>query len=249
MSPSSPSAVTPLTPALAATLRTVSTATLTMVLLKRGVTNTWLEGVQQVAGEPGRHVGPAFTVRFVPARGDLATPESYAPAGAFRDAIEACPAGAVMVIDGRRSSVGGALGDILVARLAVKGVCAAVTDTPVRDIDEIRKVGLPVFASGVAAPPSIADLSYAGYGDLIGCGGVAVAPNDVIVADADGAVVIPGSMAEEVAAAGAEQERFERYVQLRVKSGSPVAGLYPPDETAVEDYGRWVEAGEPARWP
>lgn len=229
-------------------LRQISTATLTMVLIKRGIRRTWMRGPLPVFPDAPRVVGPAFTVRFVPAREDLATPESYAKAGSFRDAIEACPAGSIMVIDGCGTQEAATLGDILVARLKVNGVVAAVTDAPVRDIAEIRKVGLPVFSAGAAAPPSIAGLVYAGYGELIGCGGVAVAPGDMVVGDADGVVVVPSALIGEVAVAGTEQERYERFVQMRVLQGQPVVGLYPPNAEALATYQRWIAAGEPANW-
>jgi regulator of RNase E activity RraA len=230
---------------VAGRLRQVSTATLTMVLLKRGVRTSWLAGVKPLVAMPARVVGPAFTIRFVPGREDLSQPESYAKSPSFRDAIEAAPAGSVVVIDGRGNTLGATLGDILVARLAKKGVLAAITDAPVRDADEIRKIDLPVMCAGVAAPPSIVGLSFAGYDEIIGCGGVAVCPRDVMVCDNDGAVVIPASMAAEVAEAGVEQERFERFVQRRVDEGASVVGLYPPDERTLADYQKWLDAGEP----
>ena len=232
-----------LDPAVAAALRGVSTATLSMVLLKRGVRTSWLAGVAPLSALGERVVGPAFTIRFVPGREDLSGPESYASSPSFRDAIEAAPAGSVVVIDGRGNTLGATLGDILVARLERKGVLAAITDAPVRDADAIREIPLPVLCAGIAAPPSIVGLAFAGYDDMIGCGGVAVCPNDVMVCDNDGAVVIPAAMAAEVAEAGVEQERFERFVQQRVGEGAGVVGLYPPDEATLADYRRWCEAG------
>ena len=229
-------------------LKGISTATLTMVLLKRGLRRTWMRGPVPVFPDAPRVAGPAFTVRFVPGREDLATPESYAKKSSFRDAIEACPAGSIMVIDGCGATGAATLGDILIARLKIKGVLAAVTDAPVRDLTEIRKVSLPVFSAGVAAPPSITALVYAGYGELIGCGGVAVAPGDVIVGDADGVVVVPSALVAEVAEAGIEQERFERFVQMRVLQGHPVVGLYPPNADALAAYQRWLAAGAPPDW-
>jgi regulator of RNase E activity RraA len=231
---------------VASLLRQVSTATLTMVLLKRGVRTSWLRGPTPLVPMGERVVGPAFTIRFVPGREDLSQPESYAKSPSFRDAIEAAPAGSVVVIDGRGNTIGATLGDILVARLAIKGVLAAVTDAPVRDADEIRKIDLPVLCAGVAAPPSIVGLSFAGYDDIIGCGGVAVCPGDVMVCDNDGALVIPASMAAEVAEAGVEQERFERFVQRRIGEGASVLGLYPPNEKTLAEYRKWLDAGEPA---
>ena len=230
-------------PDVAERLRQVSTATLTMVLLKRGVRTSWLSGVKPLVAMSARVAGPAFTIRFVPGREDLSQPESYAKSPSFRDAIEAAPAGSVVVIDGRGNTLGATLGDILVARLAHKGVLAAVTDAPVRDADEIRKVPLPVLCAGVAAPPSIVGLAFAGYEEIIGCGGVAVCPGDVMICDNDGAVVVPAAMAAEVAEAGMEQERFERFVQQRVGEGASVVGLYPPNDETLADYERWIEAG------
>ncbi|NIM27685.1 MAG: ribonuclease activity regulator RraA [Gammaproteobacteria bacterium] len=226
-------------------LRQVSTATLTMVLLKRGVRTSWLRGVKPLVPLSARVAGPAFTIRFVPGREDLSQPESYAKSPSFRDAIEAAPRGSVVVIDGRGNTLGATLGDILVARLAKKGVLAAITDAPVRDADEIRGIDLPVLCAGVAAPPSIVGLAFAGYDEIIGCGGVAVCPGDVMVCDNDGAVVIPAALAAEVAEAGIEQERFERFVQRRIAEGAAVVGLYPPDEKTLEDYRKWLDDGEP----
>ena len=114
-----------------------------------------------------------------------------------------------------------------------------------RDADEIRKIDLPVLCAGVAAPPSIVGLAFAGYDDIIGCGGVAVCPRDVMVCDNDGAVVVPASLAVEVAEAGVEQERYERFVQRRIAAGAAVVGLYPPDDKSLEEYRHWIEAGEP----
>jgi regulator of RNase E activity RraA len=236
---------TSLDASVAEQLRQVSTATLTMVLLKRGVRTSWLRGVEPLTMMGGRIVGPAFTIRFVPGREDLSQPESYAKSPSFRDAIEAAPAGSVVVIDGRGNTLGATLGDILVARLAKRGVLAAVTDAPVRDADEIRRLTLPVLCAGVAPPPSIVGLSFAGYDEIIGCGGVAVCPGDVLVCDNDGVVVIPVAMAAEVAEDGVEQERFERFVQRRVAEGASVVGLYPPNEGTVQDYKRWCDDGEP----
>ena len=225
-------------------LRGVSTATLTMTLIKRGVRTSWLRGPVPLDPIAGRIVGPAFTIRFVPGREDLSGPESYARSPSFRDAIEAAPSGSVVVIDGCGNRAGATLGDILVARLARKGVVAAVTDAPVRDADETRAVGLPVLSAGVAAPPSIIGLAFAGFGEIIGCGGVAVRPGDVMVCDNDGAVVVPIELAADVAEAGTEQERFERFVQRRVKAGASVLGLYPPGDAALAAYEEWIAAGE-----
>lgn len=223
-------------------LTQISTATLSMQLLKRGLRNTAMIGPRPLDPALPRFAGPAFTLRFLPLREDLATPESYAQPGSLREAIESVPSGAVVVIDARGEQGAATLGDILAGRLKSLGAVAAVSDGPIRDVAEIRPLGLPIFCSGSVAPPSIARLTFADWQRAIGCGGVVVVPGDVVVGDEDGCVVIPRALASEVAGDAMEQERFERYVQHKVKHGAPVARLYPPDEATLADYRQWLAA-------
>ena len=224
--------------------KSVSTATVSMQLLKRGIRRSWMSGPVSIHAPghaaSGRIAGEAFTMRFLPLREDLGTLESYARDGSIRDAIEAVPADAVVVIDARGGAGCGTLGDILVGRLKVIGAAGVVSDGPVRDIAAVRDVGLPVYCCGAAAPPSIAGLVFAGWQEPIGCGGAAVLPGDIIVADQDGAVVVPRDLADGVAESGLEQERFEAFVQERVAAGAPVKGLYPPDDDTLKDYEAWL---------
>lgn len=229
-------------------LRSVSTATLTMQLIVRGVRRSWIAGTRPLFPDTPRIAGPAFTLRFIPMREDVATRESYARPGSLREAIEAAPAGAVATIEARGDTGCGTLGDILAERLRAVGCAGAVSDGAMRDIADMRAVGLPIFCNGVAAPPSITGLHFVDWELPIGCGGVAVFPGDVVVADEDGAVVVPRAMAAEVAADALEQDRFERFVQMRVAAGVPALGLYPPNEATQAAYARWREAGEPADW-
>jgi regulator of RNase E activity RraA len=210
----------------AATLRAVSTATLTTVLLKRGLRNVWMRGARPL-GDGARVVGRAFTLRFVPAREDLATPASWASPTSTRAAIEAMPAGCVAVVDAVGVTDAGIFGDILCARMAARGVAALVTDGAVRDLEGVLGTGLPVWCGGVAAPPSVAGLTFVGWQQPVGCGGVAVFPDDVIVADRDGAVVVPQALLAEVAAEAAEQERLEEWIMREVARGAALPGLYP----------------------
>ncbi len=229
-------------------LAEISTATLTMQLIKRGIRRSWIAGTRPLFAGTPRVAGEAYTLRFLPMREDISTRESYARAGSLREAIEAFPAGAVAVIDARGEQGCATLGDILAARLKARGCAGVVSDGPMRDVAELRDVGLPVFCSGVAAPPSIAGLHYIDCQLPVGCGGVAVFPGDVVVADEDGAVVVPRALAAEIAADAPEQERYERFAQMRVAQGEPVLGLYPPGEAAQAAYARWLAAGEPDDW-
>ena len=177
------------------TLQGVSTASITTILLKQGLRNVWLRGARPLRPGQARLVGPAFTLRFVPAREDLATPELWSSPTSSRAAIEAMPEGCIAVVDARGVTDAGIFGDILCARMRQRGVAALVTDGAVRDVAGVTGVGLPVWCGGVAASPSVAGLTFVGWQEPIGCGGVAVFPDDVIVADDDGAVVIPAGFA------------------------------------------------------
>jgi regulator of RNase E activity RraA len=223
----------PLDRELAATLSKVTTATLTTVLLKKGLRNVWLRGARPLRPDAPRIVGRAFTLRFVPAREDLATPASWSSPISTRAAIEAMPAGAVAVVDAMGVTDAGIFGDILCARMSKRGVAALVTDGVVRDLQGVLATGLPVWCRGAAAPPSVAGLTFVAWQQPIGCGGVAVFPNDVIVADADGAVLIPAALLDEVIAQSVEQERLEGWIMREVERGAALPGLYPPNAEAL----------------
>jgi regulator of RNase E activity RraA len=220
----------PLDPAQALALQAVTTATLTTVLLKHGLRNVWLRGALPLAPAQPRAIGRAFTLRFVPAREDLATPESWSSPVSTRAAIEAMPAGSIAVVDAMGVADAGIFGDILCARMRKREVAALVSDGVVRDAAGVLATGLPVWCRGVAAPPSVAGLTFVGWQQPIGCGGVAVVPNDVIVADGDGAVVIPQALLDAVIAAAVEQEQLEAWILRQVECGAALPGLYPPNE-------------------
>jgi regulator of RNase E activity RraA len=223
-------------PSLIAALRGVSTATITTILLKKGLRNVWMRGPRTIREGQPRLVGPAFTLRFIPAREDLATPEAWTSTRSTRAAIEEMPPGSIVVAGAMGVLDAGIFGDILCARMAKRGVSALITDGVVRDITGVRATGLPVWSQGAAAPPSVAGLIFCGWQEPIGCGGVAVFPGDLIVADDDGAVVIPAAYAAEVAAAGVEQEKLEEWIMAEVARGVPLPGLYPPDAATRARY-------------
>lgn len=222
----------------------VSTATLTTVLLKKGLRNVWLRGARPLAPGQPRLVGRAFTLRFVPAREDLATPASWGSPISTRAAIEDMPAGCIAVVGAMGVTDAGIFGDILCARMRKRGVAGLVTDGVVRDAAGVLGTGLPVWCQGTAAPPSVAGLTFVGWQEPIGCGGVAVFPNDVIVVDQDGAVLIPAGLLDEVVAAAVEQERLENWIMSRVEAGAALPGLYPPNAENQERYRCWTQGDQ-----
>ena len=224
-----PTEAQPLDPKAVEVLSGVSTATLTTVLLKKGLRNVWMRGTRPIKPGQPRLVGRAFTLRFVPAREDLATPESWSSPVSTRAAIEAMPGGCIAVVDAMGCTDAGIFGDILCARMAKKGVAALVTDGVVRDLAGVLGTGLPVWCSGAAAPPSVAGLTFVNWQEPIGCGGVAVFPNDVVVVDDDGAVLIPQVLLGAVVEAAAEQEALETWIMGEVEKGAALPGLYPPN--------------------
>src|SRR5207342_555828 len=228
-----------LTPEAIATLSRVSTATLTTVLLKKGLRNVWMRGTRPLRSGQPRLVGPAFTLRFVPAREDLATPASWSNPISTRAAIEAMPAGCIAVVDAMGVTDAGIFGDILCARMQKRGVAALVSDGVVRDLAGVLGTGLPVWCQGAAAPASVNGLTFVGWQEPVGCGGVAVMPNDVVVADGDGAVVIPAALLDEVLESALEQERLEGWIMREVEAGVPLPGLYPSNEATKARYEAW----------
>jgi regulator of RNase E activity RraA len=231
----------PIDAAVARALSGVTTATLTTVLLKKGLRNVWMRGSRALRAGQGRLVGRAFTLRFVPAREDLATPESWGAPISTRAAIEAMPEGCLVVVDAMGVADAGIFGDILCARMKKRGVAGLVTDGVVRDLVGVLATGLPIWCNGVAAPPSVAGLTFVGWQQPVGCGGVAVFPNDVVVADDDGAVLIPAALLDGVIAAAVEQERLEGWIMAQVEAGQALPGLYPPNEANKAAYQAWAD--------
>lgn len=226
------------------TLKGVTTATLTTILLKKGLRNVWMRGAFPLRPDQERVVGPAFTFRFVPAREDLATPASWASPISTRAAIEAMPEGAFAVIDAMGVSDAGVFGDILCARMVKRKAAGLVTDGVVRDLDGVLGSGLPVWCRGAAAPPSVAGLTFVGWEETVGCGGVCVIPGDTIVADRDGAVVIPAALLGEVLDEAVEQERMEGWIVSEVERGEKLPGLYPMNDETKARYAAWKDGKE-----
>lgn len=224
-----------LDPALHEAYENITTATITTILLKKGLRNVALRGPKP-ARSWSRLVGPAFTLRFVPAREDLATPASWASPTSTRAAIEEMPDGCIAVADAMRVRDAGIFGDILCARMHQRGVTALVTDGVLRDHEGVENSGLPVWCSGFAAPPSVAGLTFVGWQQPVACGGVAVFPDDLIVCDRDGAVVVPKDLIAEVAELGVEQERQEAWIMKEVQNGAELPGLYPMNEETRARY-------------
>lgn len=223
-------------------LEGVSTATLTTQMMKRGFRNVFLQGVHRLTTAHGRSmVGPAFTLRYIPAREDLDH------LGVFQDydhpqrkAIETAPEGSVMMIDCRGDASAASAGSILVTRLMLRGAAGLVTDGGLRDSPEIAEFDMPTYHQRPSAPTNL--LRHHAVAELnqpIGCGGVPVYPGDIVVGDREGVVVLPAHLAEEVAHDAAAQELQEEFIIGEVRSGKPLRGVYPPNEETRARFEEW----------
>jgi regulator of RNase E activity RraA len=168
-------------------------------------------------------------LRFVPAREDLATPESWSSPKSTRATIESMPEGCIAVVDVTGATDAGIFGDILSARMVKRGVAGLITDGVVRDLAGVLDTGLPVWCQGAAARPSVAGLTFVNWQEPIACGGIAVFPSDFVVADDDGAVLIPAELVDAVVELAPEQERLEGWIMQEILAGASLPGLYPPN--------------------
>lgn len=225
-------------------LRAVSTATLCTALFKRGLRNQFIQDVRPLNPGLPNMVGPAYTLRYIPAREDLN------PITVFNDrahpqrrAVEECPPGAVFVVDSRKDARAASAGSILVTRLMVRGAAGIVTDGGYRDSPEIAKLDFPAYHCRPSAPTNISLHQALDINVPIGCGDVAVFPGDVVVGDAEGVVVIPAHLADEIAAEATEMTVFEDFVTEQVQAGRSILGLYPPtEERSGADFAAWRQA-------
>jgi regulator of RNase E activity RraA len=230
---------TPVSPETLERLGRVATATLSTQLFKLGFRSTHLTGLRALS--PGlRMVGEALTLRFVPAREDLATFEQITkPEYPQRAAIEAAGPGQVLVVEGRGVDGAAIGGDIYMNRLKVRGAAGCVVDGCVRDFASIQALGFPVYARGPASPPHPARHLAVDWNVPIGCCEVLVMPGDILVGDGDGVVCVPRHLAEQVARSGEELDQLEAFVVEKIKAGAPVPGTYPPNEATLAEYDAW----------
>ncbi len=223
-----------------AALAAVSTATLTTVLFKRGLRNAFIQDVHLINPDAPRMVGEAYTLRFIPAREDLDDLGSYEDwEHPQRKAVEEIGPGQVLVIDSRKDARAASAGDILIARMMVRGAAGVVSDGGFRDTPDIRSMDFPVYHQRPSAPTGPIIHHAVDIGLPIGCGDVAVYPGDAVVGDGDGVVVIPQGIVDEVAQEAFEQTAYEDFVQEKVMQGSRIFGIYPATDESRAEFEQW----------
>jgi regulator of RNase E activity RraA len=229
-----------LTPENRGKLHEVGISTLTTCLYRKGFSNVYLHGVAPVGSNLPRMVGEAFTLRFIPAREDVGGMAAYAhEKSVHQRAFEECPSGHVLVIDTHRETEACTCGNLLVARLQARGGAGIVTDGGFRDTAEIANLGFPAYQSRSAPPPSFLRLHAVEMNQPIGCARVAVFPGDVMVGDREGVVVIPASIANEIAAEAHAMTLYEAFAAEKIREGRSIFGIYPPTDASRAEYEQW----------
>jgi regulator of RNase E activity RraA len=210
-------------------------------LFRRGFRNVLLRNVKPLRAYETPMVGPAYTLRFIPAREDLDGFGVKPDANEIqRQAFELTPAGHVLVMDCREETRVACCGDILVSRLMVRGGAGIVTDGGIRDSAPISRMSIPVFGAAPSPPVNRVAHHALEHGRPIACGGVAVYPGDIVIGDADGVVIVPRNIAPEIAAEAVEQETMEAWLAKRVLGGAPLAGTFPPSPETLAEYKAWT---------
>jgi regulator of RNase E activity RraA len=225
-------------------LKSISTATVATALFKRGFRNQAIQDVHPLgAGQPTL-VGEAFTLRYMPAREDMNQLSVFRDRShPQRKAVEDCPPGAVLVMDSRKDARAASAGSILVTRLMQRGVAGVVTDGGFRDSAEIAQLGFPAYHHRPSAPTNLTLHQAIEINGPIGCGDAPVFPGDVILGDADGVIVIPAHLADEIANEAFEMTVFEDFVAEQVRKGRSIFGLYPAtDDQTLVDFAAWRKA-------
>ena len=235
---------TPVKPETIEALRHVSVATLATALYKRGLRGQVIQDVRPVKAKGRNMVGPAFTLRYMPAREDRnQLVEFRNPEHPQRTAIEICPAGAVLVMDSRKSANAASAGDILITRLMMRGVEGVVTDGGFRDAMNIGELAIHAYHNRPSSPTNLTLNEAIEINGPIGCGDAPVFPGDIVVGDDDSVIIIPAAIADEVAAEATEMTAYEDFAIEKVREGETIVGLYPATkEENLDRFKAWRAA-------
>ena len=227
-----------------ALLAKASTASVATLLFKRGYHNAYVQGALPLNPDIGTMVGPAYTLRYIPTRPDTDPLDAFRePDHPQRVAVEECPEGAVLVMDCRQDATAASAGSILLTRCQMRGVAGVVSDGGIRDARGAAALDMPVFAAKPSAPTNLTKHHAVDIGLPIACGGVAVYPGDIVMGDADGVMIIPRHLADDVAVETIEMEQFEAFVLEQVNAGASIRGLYPPtDPTTLTRFATWKKS-------
>ncbi|GAA5189971.1 dimethylmenaquinone methyltransferase [Rugosimonospora acidiphila] len=233
-------------PGLIEGIRGISAASACAKLHAQGIRRTFMQGPRPLAGGQ-RVVGSALTLQFMPQREDVASglgQEYIERRTALWAVLEAVRPGDVLVVQAYGDSRTGCLGDMLVRYFKRKGGAGIVVDGCVRDSARVAALGVPIWCTGSTPHyASQSDLFPWAYDVPVACGGALVLPGDIVLADDDGAVVVPRRRAGAVIEAARDHEQWEQFSRMRLDEGAPLADYYPLTPDSRGEYERWRDAG------
>ena len=220
-----------------------SVATICTALFKKGLRNQFIQGVFPLNPKLPNMVGFAYTVRYIPAREDLNNIDVFKnPKHPQRLAIEKCPKDYVLIFDSRKDPRAASAGSILITRLMVRGCAGVVTDGGFRDANEIKNLNIPSYHNRPSSPTNLTLHQAIDLNKPIACGDVAVWPNDLIVGDKEGVVVIPNDIIKEISNDVKFMTMYEDYVMDKIQNGESITGLYPlTNENKKKSFEKWLK--------
>jgi regulator of RNase E activity RraA len=226
---------------LIAALQGIGSATAVGELRRLGIRSAFLQG--PVCHTPGKSVvGPALTLQFMPKREDLYADSEYVSPERqlHRHALYHAQAGDIVVVDARGDLTSGIFGEMMMTYFRGRGGVGVVIDGCVRDSAEIKKLGLGLWLRGVTPNFHTQTNIYPYAVNVpVACGGVTVVPGDIIVADDDGAVVVPIALAPQLAAKAGSHVEWEEFSRLKLSQGGDLRKYYPLSEEARAEYDEW----------
>jgi regulator of RNase E activity RraA len=226
-------------------LRDVSSATAAATLHRMGISQTYIQGpLPRFQG--AKVVGPAVTLQFMPQREDVASglgQEQAEKVSALWDVFDTVEAGDVLVVQAFGDPYTGCMGDMLTTYFKGRGGVGVVVDGSIRDWPKIQTLGVPVWTCGFT--PNYASQTHLfpwAYNVPVACSMVLVLPGDIIIADDDGAVVVPAKMASLVAEHTLEHEEWEVFSRIKLLEGGALKRYYPLSDEGWEEYVAWRDA-------
>ncbi len=223
----------------------ISSATACAKLNRLGIKRTWMEGPQTLTTGQ-KIVGPALTLQFMPQREDIASgmDQEYIERNtALWAVLEAVQPGDVLVIQAYGSAFTGCVGDMLVRDFKRKGGAGIVIDGRIRDSTRVSELGVPIWCTGITPHyASQSELFPWAYDVPVAAGGVLTLPGDIVVADDDGAVVVPRRTAPQVITAAQDHQEWEVFSRMRIDEGARLADYYPLSSESRAEYEQWRDA-------
>jgi len=222
-------------------LAEIGSATTAGELHRLGIRDPFIHG--PVAWTPGKAiVGPALTLQFMPKREDLYSVDEYADPERqlHRHVLYHTQPGDIVVVDARADMSSGVFGSMMLTYFKGRGGIGAVIDGCIRDYPHAKELGLGLWLRGVT--PNFhtqTNIIPFAVNAPVACGNTLVMPGDIIVADDDGAVVVPAKLIPELVQKAGAHHEWEEFTKMKLLAGGDLRKYYPLNEEARAEYEEW----------